>query len=339
MADEYLQQLTEKATLTSSDYVPVSDAGASRLGKMLLNRLFVAEGLPGGQTVYGGTLDSNNLSISTTSASTQGYFNYNASWHLFKVNDATAMTLNPTGLGVGTTSAAGRLAIAGASSQSNLASIYMKPADGEPGSPVNGSIWNDSNKNFVFYTSGAKHRTGGALWTSSANKNVFSTAAETSLLTSTGIGSTTFPTDFWQAGKVVEIILIGIVTTGTSPPWVRIKGKVGGTTRLDSATMTFPSDLGQSANAYEGQYEIRMILTCHSTGSSGQFRISGIWKQDALSGLGMLALSLYANGSTVSPTFTMDTSLASALDVTVQFQTASILNNFECWSSSINVIG
>jgi hypothetical protein len=340
MADQYLQQLTEESTPVQTDYVPISDNSTQRLRKLNIRKLFVTTGLAGGQLVYGGTQSGDGLQIESTTNAVKGPIHLYSSQFICYSDSLQAIAAgNHNGEGIVSIGGSGLYndgILTVAPSNSGSASVYLRGGSSEPSAPQNGSIWNNSNVgNIVNYIRGAKHYTGGAIWTSQSNVLTFNTVVETSMLSSSGKGTKTFPANFFTAGRVVEIRIAGYITTSGTPS-LRIRGYLGGVARLDSTAVSMPSDLG-TGNTREGQFQIIIHLICHSTGSSGQFRMSGIWILGNATNNQMTLNNLHANSS-VSPTFTLNTSAAQTFDVTSEWGTAFNTNEIGSEIAMINVI-
>lgn len=81
--DQYLQELDLIGSIESTHNIPISDSGTGRLHRLEIGSLFVAAGLEGGQTVYGGTEDGDNLIIRSSSGVLGEVCVYGSSVELF----------------------------------------------------------------------------------------------------------------------------------------------------------------------------------------------------------------------------------------------------------------
>jgi hypothetical protein len=113
----------------------------------------------------------------------------------------------------------------------------------------------------------------------------------------------------------------------TSTPTIRIRLKYGTTTIFDSTAVNINS-LGGSDKYFEAVYDI----TCRTTGSTGTVFPQGRWQYTTNSGVATII-----NGAITSAS-TIDTTVSSALDLTVQWGTANIGNIIYITNSTIEIL-
>jgi hypothetical protein len=156
----------------------------------------------------------------------------------------------------------------------------------------------------------------GTLFAETATVTVANTGTETTFIGS-GVGSLTLPANFWTAGKSVFIRLFGIHST-TGSPTIEFKVKLGGTTLLDSGALT------TATGATNQSVKLDVEITCYTTGVSGT-----VWAQGTYVEGGNLVFSMASTSAS-----TIDTTASAALNITVQWGTASPSNTVK----STNVV-
>jgi hypothetical protein len=170
---------------------------------------------------------------------------------------------------------------------------------------VEGDFWNDyTQKCLIGHIDGLKQYDSRVCFVQTADKTITNTNVETTCF-GTGIGSLTFPADFFVVGKTLRITLRGTRTCDPSPPDYTFRVKLGGVTWASHAC----TDVNES-NRY---FELSFILTCRTTGAGGTGIGQGfIWTANGSSGgiiLGELVMT--ATGA-------MNTTGSLAIDVTCQ---------------------
>ena len=179
-----------------------------------------------------------------------------------------------------------------------------------PTSPSEGDHWNDSTqKSMVQFVDGIKQFGSGVLFTQTATGTIANSVTETAI-NSTGIGTLTFPVNFFVAGKTIRISGKGFHSS-TASPTIRIKIKFGSTVILDTTAQT-------SANDTNAGIAIEGFITCRTTGASGTVFSQGYYGEYGASPTFRQMVS--------TATVTVDTTATQAITVTAQWGTASASN-------------
>lgn len=149
---------------------------------------------------------------------------------------------------------------------------------------------------------------------------VANTVVETTLFGS-GVGSLTFPANFFYVARAIEIDLTGIMgTTGT--PTLQLKVKLGGSTLIDTTALTMPSGITNR------QWRLWALITCQAEGASGSFR-----------GQGRFERHQSTDGAPSTAGTTLDTTGALTLDVTATWGTANASNTIQTTNGIVRVHG
>lgn len=151
------------------------------------------------------------------------------------------------------------------------------------------------------------------LFAGTADKTVTNTTDETSAIP-TGIGTKTLQADWWQVGRSIRITGYGvystpIVTGGT----VTVKVKLGSTVIATVATSALL--VGASSAAFH----LECIITCRTVGASGSVVCCGAVDYEVAS-----AGHLFDNLDNDGAATTVDTTVSGDIDLTVQWDTASV---------------
>lgn len=197
---------------------------------------------------------------------------------------------------------------------------------GSPTSPVDGDIWNNnSQKGLAAFVAGMTQQLSGVVFTQTATATVANTTTETSLI-STGIGTTTLPTNFFVAGKTIRIVVRGIISS-TLTPTVTINVKLGSTVLCTTGAVAL---VGAVAN---NEFTATATITCRTAGVSGTFMAVGQAHFDNATSNGPL------EGMANSGTITVNTTTTQVVDTTVTWGTASALNTISGQITTIEVLG
>ena len=178
---------------------------------------------------------------------------------------------------------------------------------------------------FVGTASGITQWVNGTVFTQTNTVTVSNTTTESTVL-GTGIGTKTIPANFLTAGKTIRLIVRGYMNE-TSTPTIRIRLKVGSVTVFDSNPVTINA-LGGTDKYFDAIFDI----TCRTTGTTGTVMPQGRWLYTANSGV-----TSVINGA-VTAKSTINTTISNALDLTVEWGTASTSNNVNATNCSIEII-
>lgn len=151
-----------------------------------------------------------------------------------------------------------------------------------------------------------------------ATKTVTNTAAETSALATSSIGTLTLPANFFSVGTTIRLIARGTYQTPTVPSNVVVKVKLGSTVL---ATVTVAGTVvatSSTTNVLQGE----VVITCRTTGASGTLAIEGYMDfETALSGIPIYASEKL---SSAASTVTVDTTSSQLLDITETWAAAQV---------------
>jgi hypothetical protein len=185
------------------------------------------------------------------------------------------------------------------------------------GASLEGAVWqNDAQNALATYVGGLASTLPGVIYTSTADKNVASTTAETSIIP-TGTGTLTLPANFWVVGKTIKITLIGFLRSKSSAPGtLDVRTKLGAVNI--GATGGFVMDTGLS----DIITRVNVLMTCRTTGATGTVKVCGALEYLG-SGVTYFKVQPFSQGSMV-----VDTTASSALDMTATFSVSDATNSW-----------
>ena len=152
---------------------------------------------------------------------------------------------------------------------------------------------------------------------------VGNTVTETTLI-GPGTGTLTIPANYLAVGTIIKIYTTGTIGTDVTPPLITLKAYFGGTV-VSNVANTPPSQVA-AGTVYE--YTTTYVVT--AIGASGSVICSQImW-------LNSIAISAF----TATPgATTINTTVASALDIKITWGTAAALNTVSSISCYVELIG
>lgn len=177
---------------------------------------------------------------------------------------------------------------------------------------VEGDFWNDFTQQcFIGHIDGLKQYDARVSFVATADATVNNTNAETSLI-GAGLGTLTFPANFFVVGKTVRVTLRGRHTTDATPPAITFRVKLGGVT-FASVAFTDLTDTDQ-------YIEIDFLLTCRTTGAGGTaIGQGGIWMHQSTA-----VVSADFQQLVMTAAAALDTTAARTLEVTAQPTVADV---------------
>jgi len=161
-------------------------------------------------------------------------------------------------------------------------------------------------------------------FTAIADKTVANTTTETTLLAS-GVGSLTINANSLVAGKSYIIKAYGYVSTDASAPNWTVKAKLGSTV---IATTTGAA----TASLSNRRVEIMTILTCRTLGVSGTVAAQGYF------GYNSNATNGFTREMVNTSTFTIDTTVSQAIDLTFTWSVANENNTITITNTTIEAM-
>lgn len=197
------------------------------------------------------------------------------------------------------------------------------PAGTAPSSPVAGDVWSDSTqKALTIREAGVNQNAVGTIFTATADKNINTTAAETTLFAS-GVGTLTLPANFWAIGKTVRITMQGYYSQTGASPTRTLKVKIGSVAVCNTALTVFGGAVTNKG------FAVDVLVTCRTLGASG-----------TVMGQGMVSLEGNASpyGTATTATATVDTTASGALDVTWTWGTSDANNKVVVTNATVEVL-
>lgn len=159
-----------------------------------------------------------------------------------------------------------------------------------------------------------------------AAQTVANTTTETSGL-GAGVGSLTLPANFLTVGRTIRIKGGGIYSTLITPGNLTVRVKYGGVT---IASVVVGTLLGSASNA---GFDFECVITCRSIGASGTVVCAGLINYAAS---GSNRLADYINTGT--GTTTVNTTTSNALEVTIQWSSASASNTLTTIVATVEAV-
>jgi len=175
-----------------------------------------------------------------------------------------------------------------------------------------GSVEYDGNRLFHTNSTALREAISGVIFLQTADKTISNTTTETSMF-GTGSGTITLPANFFNAGKSIRFRLRGhISNTGT--PNIEVKAKLGSTELITTTAKSTASGL---SNNY---FVVEVVISCRTTGASGTIVAAGSLDYDSGSN------KSESFGMVKTTTTTINTTTSQALDCTLTWGTANVLN-------------
>lgn len=151
---------------------------------------------------------------------------------------------------------------------------------------------------------------GSGVFSQAASVTVGNSVAETSIISATGAkGTITLPAGFFSASGVGLKVRVWGVHTASANPTIRWRVKIGGTAILDTTAVTSQTSTNQA-------FDVDGVITCRTTGVSGTVMGQGKYIE--------VGNALFPMSNT--GTQTINTTIANAIDITVQWGTQAVGN-------------
>lgn len=223
---------------------------------------------------------------------------------------AGRMFINATGV-----SSTTFLLIGGTSSGSQV-----RLSSGSGSGSTEGDIWNDSTrKTLNSFINGVQSVITDSLGAQTASITVANTVTETTITTA-GQGTYSLPANYLTVGKSMALGFRGFYTT-TGTPTLRFRFKIGGTTIIETGTVTMPTIASNSL--FWGEIK----FTCRTTGGSGTIFAEGYVKCGGTTFTFMQMVG--------SSTATVNTTTSLAILVSAQWGTSAVANTLTCALSNL----
>jgi hypothetical protein len=191
-------------------------------------------------------------------------------------------------------------------------------------SPTTGDFWLDStSKSPKWYNTSTTHTLGGCLINQTSAVNVNNTVTETTLLAS----AYNLQANYLTVGKTLKFRASGVIGN-TATPNIRFRFKIGSGTVCDTGAVAMSTITGSMAFDLSGYVTVRTI--------GGAGTAIGFLRADYQTANGTSPISVTAG--TVSTT-TIDTTAVNALNLTVEWGTASGSNTITITNLIVEVTG
>lgn len=196
-------------------------------------------------------------------------------------------------------------------------------ATAAPGSPLAGEVWQDSTqKALSTREAGVTQNLVGTIFTATADKNINTTAAETTLF-GTGVGTLTLPANFWAIGKTVRVTMRGYWSQTNLSPTRTLKVKLGAVAVCSTALVVNASTVTDKG------WSVDVLVTCRTLGVTGTVMGQGIANLEG---------NAAPYGTATTATATVDTTASQVLDVTWTFGTSSASNKVVVTNATVEVL-
>lgn len=207
-------------------------------------------------------------------------------------------------------------------------SLFLAPLATIP-SPSNGDVWIDSSRNaLAARISGQNLFHSSAIFRSQADKLVDNSTTETTLLSSSFVGTATIAANLLQPGKVIRLKAKGYWNTDAGNSSFNIRFKVGGVTVATGA-------INATASMTALPWDCEIEATLRSAGVTGTIMIAGSFN-NIQDGTTRAAYKWDLNAGAAG---TVDTTGALTVDLTAQLGTATVDNYINCTSLIIEILG
>lgn len=155
----------------------------------------------------------------------------------------------------------------------------------------------------------------GIFFSQVADVTVASSAAETTILSTTGaLGTLSLPANFLSSpGQALRIRVSGIIAN-TGTPTFQVKVKLGATTVSDTTALTMATITGTS------EFEMEFLFVLRTAGATGTYSASNRIVYRATAGTPLEMMANNAAGSS------FDTTIGRDLNITVQWGASSASN-------------
>lgn len=193
---------------------------------------------------------------------------------------------------------------------------------------VEGDLWNDySQKCLIGYVDGMKQFDVRACFIQTGKRTVTDSVNELTLF-GAGIGSLTFPANFFVVGKTIRVTMRGYHTMDATPPSYTFRVKLGG--------VTYVTSVYTDRNDTDRYMEITFFLTCRTAGAGGTAIGDGCILMGEVDGASHIAdlIDLVMTG-----TAALDTTVANTLDITAQANVAEATSYLVVSAATVEVIG
>ncbi len=257
------------------------------------------------------------LNANNTYTGTAAYQPTSDSANLFQISDASSQSMFKVD------SVNDQISIGTADTVGTIFVFDSKTTTGDPVGVTGAMYYNVALDSFRCYQDGEwRSCVGGLVKSSTAAQTITNTAVETVFTT-----SYTIPADNCVPGRVYRIIARGNYSTTTTAPTLNIKVKAGATIlATTNATAT-------SASAANRQWTLQSDVICQTAGVSGTVEAAGIFTRATSA---VLAASWELRNT--AP-ITLNTTIAQALTVTAQFNTANAGNTIRVSEMTIESMG
>lgn len=212
-------------------------------------------------------------------------------------------------------------------STATITSLRIPIGSAAYGGTVEGDFWNDfTQKCLIGYIDGLKQYDVRDGFVQTDDKDVTNTNAETTMF-GAGIGTLTFPANFFVVGKTVRVTLRGVLTQPVGGPTWTWRVKLGGVTLATSGAVTHAAETNRV-------WMLTFLLTCRTTGAGGTVIGQGGVFHYETGGPASVALAELPMAATAA----LNTTLARTLDVTLQLSAADAGQHNVTTNATVEVI-
>ena len=181
--------------------------------------------------------------------------------------------------------------------------------------PPTGSI---VTANYIYLSTATGQSINAVRFTGNAARQVTNTAAETSAVPTTGVGSMTIPANYGVVGKKLRLTMEGSYQTPALPGSVNVRVKLGSTVLASVNVAASVLATSSTVNGLWGEANI----TYYSIGTTGTVVCDGYLTFEIASGTVTQAFSTVKTGGSVTTVATINTTTALLLDLTEQWSNA-----------------
>ena len=198
-------------------------------------------------------------------------------------------------------------------------------------SVADSNIWNDSIQRTIGVQVNSRNSTiSNVLYSATTNKVITNTTAETTILSTSSVGSLMLPPSYMTPGKLLRLKGGGVYSTPLTPGSAQIVLRLGGSSLASFATSSFLGSASSAGFAFESH------ILCQTSGSTGKFSTAGNFNYQGALGVNTIRVfdDLDADGTAT----TINSTTHLLIELTAQWDTIDSGKTINVIHSSVEVL-